>query len=61
MNQANPETIESLNDTVKEIGKLAMELCKHPTAEQRETNLGRCYNKVTCLVCGYTRFIDSSD
>lgn len=61
MKQNKPETIESLDNTVNEIKKLAMKLCKHPATQQQETNLGRCYNKITCLVCGYTRLIDSSD
>ena len=33
--------------------------CRH--ARQFEENIGNCYNKITCLDCGYERILDSSD
>ena len=32
--------------------------CKHG---QITTNLGRCYNQITCEVCKFTYKVDSSD
>jgi hypothetical protein len=33
-------------------------LCEH---DYKETNLGRCFNRLTCQKCGFSQDIDSSD
>jgi hypothetical protein len=33
--------------------------CTHSNSESK--NLGRCYNRYTCLDCGYSHAVDSSD
>lgn len=44
---------------IKDTIEIREEACKHE--KERTTNLGRCFNRYTCLICGRSVEIDSGD